>query len=343
MDLIGAGGNVIVHALCENLGDVPLRGVRLQVSRLPQGFSVSPGEQMIDQVAADGGVEKRLLTIRTPEDYDGSVTFHLVATTSETVFESEPVTVGVVAPLPLSLQASASASTVYAGEAVYINVSASNEGRPAAKGVTARLIDVTGNLGVLVQDVGDIGSGESREWVFVVDIPDDFPADVVSSLAVQTVSQDGMTSQTAPISITVVCRPRFEVFVEPLAGRLRGGQSLEAVVLLKNVGQCVAHDISLSLKGLPAAFAQPPEQQVVELAPGGTRYVTFNILIPQAYQGTPSFVIVVADSVGSQTQSLPSSFVVGGVSVVFTVVFGLLALVAVGAMVAGVVLYLRQR
>jgi uncharacterized membrane protein len=191
--------------------------------------------------------------------------------------------------------------------------------------------------------VGDIDSGASREWVFVVEIPADYPSDVEVRLVVQTISTDGVTSQSSEIPLSVACRPGYEVLVEQPLGRFRGGQSLEVISLVSNVGACPARDVSVSIEGLPEAFTQPPEQQIVELLPGGSRHVTFQLMIPQGYQGVVRFSAQAADSLGAQSTSMPVSFRVNGVSPIFTVVFGLLAVLAVAAIVVGGILFFRHR
>jgi hypothetical protein len=341
--IIRAGGSFVVHAACENLGGVPARQIVLGLLDLPDGFVASPDKQTIEEIAADGGLEERMFTVRTPEDFDGSVTLHVVAAQGEALVESEPVTAQVSAPMPLSLEASPSAPTVYAGEAVYISVSALNASQFDTLGVTSRLIDVTGNLGVLMQEVGDIASADSREWVFVVEVPADYPSDVEARLVVQTSSADGVISQSSEIPLSISCRPEYEVLVEQPTGRFRGGHSLEAISLVSNVGPCPARDVLVSIEGLPEAFTLPPEQQIVELLPGASRYVTFQLMIPQDYQGDVRFSVQASDSLGAQSESMPVSFRVNGVSPVFTIIFGLLAVLAVVAIVVGGILFFRNR
>jgi hypothetical protein len=348
-EIVRAGGNLIVHALVENPGSMPVDQVRLTLSELPDGFVVSPSEQAIEQVPANGGTERRVFTVRSPEDYEGQLDLYVIATRGGVdelrplVLESETLTVRIGAAMPLRLATSASATAVYAGDAVYVDVSATNDSQFEASGVTAKLIDVSGNLGVLVQDVGDIGPGESREWVFVVQVPDDFPADTTATLVVQTISEDGITSQSSEIELAVACRPRLEVLVEPPAGRLRGGDSVEAIALIKNVSQCAARDVSVSLVGLPEPFVQPPAQGILELAPGEARYATFNVLIPQGYRGDASLIGEASTAQGARGQSPPMRIAVGGPSPALTVAFGLLILVVAAAGVVGAVLYFRKR
>ncbi len=195
---------------------------------------------------------------------------------------------------------------------------------------------------MLVQDVGDIPAGESREWVFVVQVPDDFPIDTEALLVLQTFSEEGMTSQSPEIKLTVACRPRLEALVEPPMGRLQGGDSVEAIALVKNTGHCAARDVSVSLVGLPDSFVQPPAQQV-ELAPDQVRYVTFNILVPQGYRGDAPLIVEASTEQGARSQSPPITMIVGGPSPAITIVFGLLILVVAITGVVGLVLYFRHR
>ena len=345
-DTVKAGGSVIVHAICDNLGQVTVRGVRLRLEGLPDGFAVQPADQVIDSIPADGGSRERLFTIRTPEGREERATFKIVATLGEgeTVVESEPVSIEVASPVPLAVDVSAYRSAVRAGGAAYFSATVRNEGQFAAPDVTARLIDTTGNLGVLLQSVGDIAPGETHDLVFVVEIPTDFPADVVSSIILQTISADGSTSESLPLSLTVACVPSFELSVQPPAGTLEGGQSAETVVVVRNSSQCTARDVSLLVIGLPDSFGTAPAQRIVELRPGETRHVTFNLLVPDGYaQGDTSFAVTATDSLGTETRSGPATFAVGGVSTLFTVVFGLLAVVAVAAVVFGLASFFKQR
>ena len=85
-------------------------------------------------------------------------------------------------------------------------------------------------------------------------------------------------------------------------------------------------------------------EQVVELAPGEARHLTFNLSVPDGYpQGDVSFSVSASDSLGTQVRAAPETFAVGGVSTLFTVVFGLFVLLAIAAIVVGFVLYSRQR
>jgi hypothetical protein len=232
---------------------------------------------------------------------------------------------------------------VYAGDAAYIRVLGENAGSFDAKGVTSRLIDVAGNLGVLVQDVGTIEAGESKEWVFVVDIPEDFPDDVQSTFLVQTVSDDGLTSESGRISLSIACRPRLELYVESPTGRIVGGQALETIVLVKNAGPCVAREVRVALQGLPGAFTAPAAQAIVELPAGGIRYLSFNLMIPQAYRGETTFWAYAQESTGGEAEADAVPLVVGGLPIVWSIVLGFLALLAMAAIVIGTVLYLRTR
>jgi hypothetical protein len=342
-EVVRAGESLIVHAVVENPGTVPASQVRLTLSDLPGGFSVSPNEQTIDQIAANGGTGDRVFTVRSASEFDGQIDFYATAATGGAVVASEPVQIKVRSAKPLALAVSTSATAMYAGDALYVDVSATNESGFEASSVSAKLIDVLGNLGVLVQDVGDIGPGDSREWVFVVQVPEDFPADTTATLVVQTMSEDGITSQSSEIEISVACRPRLEVFIEPPAGRLQGGDSAETIALVKNASQCLARGVSVSLAGLPASFAQPPAQDIPELAPGDVRYITFNILIPREHRGEMAVLGQAITQQGAKAQSPPVRIAIGGPSPWLPIVFGLLVLVVAITGVVGMVLYLRNR
>jgi hypothetical protein len=343
-DIVRTGGSIIVHAFCDNPGEVIVRDVKLSIASLPEGFAVQPGEQVIDYVPADGGSQERVFTIRTPEDREGDVSLKIVATFGDTVIESEPISVQVALPVPLAVKVSADASTVRAGQSAYYAITCSNNGQFTAHNVTARLIDTTGNLGVLLQELGDIQPQESRELVFVVEIPPDFPADVDTALVAQTISEDGTISEAPPVALTVVCVPSFEILVQPPVGKIEGGQSAEAIVVLRNISQCTAHDIVVSMHGLPEALPTPPDQGIAKLAPGEVRHLTFSLPIPDGYpQGDVSFVIGASDSLGTEIRTPPATFAVGGVSLLFTIAFGALVLLAIAAIAVGVILYFRQK
>jgi hypothetical protein len=194
-----------------------------------------------------------------------------------------------------------------------------------------------------VQNVGDIGPGESREWVFVVDIPDDFPSDTTASLVVQTISEDGVVSQSSEIELAVACRPRLELFVEPPTGQLRGGDSVEVIALVKNASQCTARAVSIVLADLPTSFVQPPAQEILELAPGEARYATFDVLVPQGYRGEIFLLGAASTEQGAQAQSPVVQTQVGGRSPLVTVVFGLLVLAVAVTGVVGAVLYFQKK
>jgi hypothetical protein len=322
---------------------MPARDVRIKLAGLPEGHVAVPDVQVLDEVAADGGTEQRLITVRTAEGYDGPIEARVVASVGDATVMTEPVRVVSKAPIPLRLEASSSTSAVYGGEAAYIRVTAENVGSFPAKGVTARLIDVTGNLGVLMQEIGEIAAGESDEWVFVVDIPRDFPADTESTFVVQTVSADGLTSESAPVSLSITCRPQLEVYVEPPTGKIVGGQALEAIVLVKNVAPCVAREVRVGLEGLPGLFTVPPAQEITELPAGGIRYITFNLMAPQAFRGEVELSARASEVTGGSVLSEPARFEVGGMPIVWSVVLGVLAVLAIVAIVVGTVLYLRVR
>lgn len=340
---VRAGENVIVHVSVENQGSMPASQVRIKLAGLPEGFVAAPDALEIAVVAADGGREQRVITVRTAAGYNGPVVVRVVASVGDETVLAEPVSVECKAPVPLRLQAESSASTAYAGEAVYVRVTAENVGAFPARDVTARLIDVNGTMGVLVQDVGEIGAGQADEWVFVVDILKSFPVDTEAAFVVQTTSADGLTSESDAIPLSIACRPQLEVYVEPPTGRILGGQAVEAMVLVKNAGPCVARKAGVAIEGLPGAIARPPAQEIIELAAGATRYVTFNLLLPQDFRGEASLYARVQESTGGEAQSERASFVVGGLPIVWSIVLGFLALLAIAAMVVGAVLYLRAR
>jgi hypothetical protein len=342
-EVVRAGGSIIVHTRGTNLGSVPVEQLKFQIAGLPEGYLVSPGQQVIDHVAADGGSEERVFTIRVPEDGDERLTFRVAATLSGQVIESQPMTVRIVPPASLDLQVSAERLAVRAGETLYVEVVCTNDGFLIAEDVEAKLIDTTGNLGVLLQRFGDVGPGESIHRVFAVTVQEDFPTDVVSSLVVRTTSKNGAFAESSPLVVEVSCVPQYEIVVQPPLGQMEGGQSVETAVILRNVSQCTARDVLLSVEGLPKGFVVPPAQELAELAPGSARHLNFNLLIPEGYRGDVSFTVVGGDGAGTQLRAAPSSFTVRGVSTVFTIVFGALFLLALSAIIGGVVLYFRHR
>jgi hypothetical protein len=339
---VRAGESLVVHVMCENQGSMPARQVRIKLAGLPEGFTAIPEALEIGVVGSDGGVEERTMTVRSREGYNGPIVVRVVASVGDEIVLAEPVTLESIAPLPLRLGIESTASAVYAGEAAYIRATAENVGAFPAEGVTARLIDSEGVLGVLVHDVGEIAAGESAEWVFVVEIPESFPIDARSTFLVQTVSADGLTSESNRVSLAIACRPQLEVYVEPPTGRIVGGQAVETIVLVKNAGPCVARDVVVGVAGLPS-FTLPPDQEIVELPAGGVRTVLFNLLVPQAYRGEAGLYARAQESTGGQAESAPVGFVVRGIPIVWSIVLGFLALLAIAAIVVGTVLYLRGR
>jgi hypothetical protein len=152
-----------------------------------------------------------------------------------------------------------------------------------------------------------------------------------------------LTSESDPVGLSIACRPRLEVYVEPPGGRIVGGQALETIVLVKNAGPCVAREVVLGLEGLSGGIVPPPPQAIPELAAGGIRYITFNLALPQAFRGEVTYWARAQESTGGEAQSEPASFPVGGMPIVWSIVLGLLALLAIAAIVVGTVLYLRAR
>ena len=340
--VVRSGGTSIVHAVCDNLGAATLSGVVLRVVGLPTDLTVTPQEQRVEQIAG-GKSQERVFTIAIPKGWEGMFTFRVAAIVGDKTIESEPVSVEVVSATPLSPELTVDKTSISAGESLYADVVLVNRGRFDVQGVTAKLVDTTGNLGVLFQEVGDLKPGESRKVVFVVSVPPDLPADTSVSLVAQAISADGEIGQSPPVAVTVVCVPRIEVELSPPRGKAEGGQSVGIFVVLRNPGRCPARDITVSLTGLPAGFTAPPPQKIAELAGGGERNLTFNILVPEGYQGEVTLGAEAVDGAGHQTTAKAASFVVGGVSLWVTAVFGLLLLLAVAAIVVGVVLYFRQR
>jgi hypothetical protein len=336
------GSSIIVHAICENPGSISIRGLVLHLTGFPAGFSVSPDDQAVELLSA-GASEQRLFTVHTPASFEGQVSFRAVATLDTAIIESKPVDVLMASPVPLELDISTTASTVYAGQSLLVESKCINNSSFTYKDVTAKLVDTSGNLGTLFQEIGDIAPGVSKDLVFVVDIPPDFPVDAFSTLAVQTVSEDGSLSESDSLPITIVCVSDFEVLVQPPVGRLQAGQSLEVVATVRNISQCTARDLFVSIEGLPENFTVPPAQKIVELAPGDSRYLSFSTQIPQGYRGTGNLTARLSHSGGSKIDSQAAVFSVGGVSMVFTIVFGILVVLSVAAVVVGTVLYVKHR
>jgi len=343
VDVVRVGGSFIVHATCVNRGDVPVRNLVLRLEGLPAMFSVTPLEQAIDVLPAQAGVERRLFAVRTPAGIETEAGFKLVALLDEVVIESRPLRIVASAPLPLQLEVTVHPTTLYAGETARVNARITNPGRLPVQGVTARVIDTAGNLGVVIQDVGDIPPRASRELIFAIAVPPEFLLDAVSLLVVETISADGTTSRSEPQQVSVACVPRLAISAQAPAGQLAGGQSVQVIVVLRNESPCVAREARVSLEGLPPDFVPPPEQRVVELAPGSARHLTFNVLIPQGYQGSAAFTARATCSAHAEAASAPLTLVVRGVPAAFAVVFGVLVLAAVGAIMTGIALYFRNR
>jgi len=344
--IVKTGGSIIVHAFCDNLGQVTVRDVRLRIEGLPDGFAILPGEQYIDSVPASGGTVERVFTIKSPTESEGKVSFKVVASINngESTIESKSESVQLNKPVPLAIDATSDRSAVRGGGKVYLNATCSNEGEFVAPQVTVRLIDTTGNLGVLLQAVGDIAPGESREAVFVIEIPEDFPADVDSSLVVQALSADGTVSEAQAIPLTVACVPTFELVVQPPTGTFRGPHTAESIVILRNTSQCTAREVAVQVNDLPDGIETSATQQIATLGPGESRHLSFRLEIPDGYpQSQVGFTVSASESLGTETVSPSMTFEVGGVSTLFTVVFGLLSVVAIGAIVFGFAAYLRRR
>lgn len=336
------GGNMIVHARCTNSASVPVSGIRLAIVGLADGFNVVPEEHIVETIAA-GETAERVFTIRTPDGLQEGAAFRVAVTAGEETIESEPISVAVSKPVELGIQAAADKTQVRAGESARFSVTVENRGDQAIEHASVRLIDVTGNLGVLLQNVDRLAPGATRDLIFAVQVPEDFPADVVSSMVVQVLAADGTIVESAPLSLDVICVPDFELLIQAPTDTLRAGESAEVVVTLRNISQCKARDVVVGVGELPASFTPPPEVRVAELGPGETRQLTFNLLIPEKQAaGGVNVAVSAADSVGVQ-ETARVAFLVGGVSVFFTIVFTLLVLLAVGAIVVGTVLYFRQR
>ncbi|MBL7199837.1 MAG: hypothetical protein ISS56_06795 [Anaerolineae bacterium] len=338
-----AGRSIIVHVVCENLGQLPVEDLTVRIEGLPEGFVTHPLEQIIDQIAGVGGFEERLFAIRTPGDVEQTVTFRAVVTVDQTVIESEPVTVETALPTSLELELSADKSTVLAGDALTVRVACTNGGYRRAGQLTAKLIDSTGNLGTFLKDLSDIEPGKFQEVVFVIEVPPDFPVDAVSLLRAQLVSEGEALAESAPLSVRVACVPEFEVLLRSPGTRVESGGLVEFAASVRNVSQCTARDIRLSLEGLPDGFPVPPDQEVDELPPGAARNLTFSSVVPDGYQGKSTTVVHLVDRMGTNFWSEPSDLAVGAVSLLFVVGFGLLGVLAFAAATAGFVLFLRQR
>ncbi len=340
--VVRSGGSLIVHAICENLGTTVLSGIALRVAGLPTELTVTPQQQTIGQLAK-GENQERVFTVDIPKGWEGVFTLRVAAIVGEKAIESEPVSVEVVSAAPLVLKLTVDKTTVSAGESLYAEVVIANEGRFPVQGVTAKLVDTTGNLGVLFQEIGDLEPGDSRKAVFVVAVPPDLPADTSVSLVAQAIAADGEISQSSPVVVALSCVPSLEITLVPPRGKTEGGKSVGVLVVLRNPAHCPARDVTVSLTGLPAGFAVPPPQKIAELTGGGERSLTFNLLVPEGYQGEVTLSAEATDNASRQVTAPPVSFTVGGVPVAAAAVFGLLLLLALAAIIIGVVLYFRHR
>lgn len=341
--VVKTGGNIIVHVTCENPGSTPAKWFTLQIDELPEGFSVSPEEQTVDLVPENGGSVERLFTIRVPDGYKEPITFKAIAILEQGTVESVPVTVDLVSTTDLDIDVVARQATVSAGQVFYVDVMCTNDSPFGAQDVTVKLIDTTENLGVLFQDVGDIPAGESRQAVFVVQIPQEFATDAVVALAAQAVAGDGTISQSQTISVAVACVPVSGIKMQLPPGRVKGGQSAQVVVTVNNTSQCTAYDLIVSLHELPTGFFVPAAQTIAELAPGETRHLTFDVLVPEGYQGDVPLSAQVSNEQGTQAKTAQMIIVVGGVTPTFTILFGALVVIALAAVVVGTLLYFRSK
>jgi|GEM_PF-6218244 len=341
--VVQAGGGIILHVVCANPGSVAVQWLKLQLEGLPEGFVLTPAEQSVDVIEAGGRVE-RLFTIRVPDNFAGLLTFNVVGLLDGTRIEAAPITVELAPPAKLVLDAVAGQTQVKAGQVVYVNVICTNEGRLTARQVTIKLIDVSGSLGVLFQDLGDIAPGESRQAVFVVEIPKDFAASAGVSLAAQAIAADGTVSQSPAVEVAVTCVPALALEIKSPPVRVRAGQSTQVVVGVTNVSQCAAQNVTVSVVNLPPAFAQPAAQNLLELGPGQTRLLSFNLSVPKGYQGEIAFDVqaeadggVVAPTVGGKVE------VSAAVSTAFAVLFWSLVVIALIAIVVGLAMYFKNR
>ena len=342
-DVVKSGGSIIVHARCENPGAIPARWLTLKLDGLAEGFTVSPLEQTVDVVAADGGVQERLFTIHAPDDYEGIFTFKVVAEFDQTTVESAPATIELAPPARLTLDVVAGQNAVRAGDVFYVNVTCANDGRFMAEQVSVKLIDTTGNLGVLFQDLGDIPVGESRQAVFVVEIPADFAENAQISLAAQAVAADGTLSQSTTVSVDVACVPMIEISVQPPSGQVQSGQSVQVIVSASNASQCTARNLTVLLSDLPAAFSAPEAQTIAELGPGATRHLNFALQLPPKFRDDVPFRARILDEQSSLLDDAQGVIAVGGVSPVFTAIFVGLVLLAIAAIVVGLLLYFKNK
>lgn len=343
-EVVKSGGGIIVHVVCVNPGTVPVKWLKLQIEGLPEGFVLTPSEQSIDLLEPNGGRVERLFTVHVPKEFSGLLTFNAVGLLDEMRIESAPVTVELAPPSKLTLDAAAGQTEVKAGQVVYVNVMCTNEGRLAAEQVTVRLIDISGSLGVLFQDVGDIPPGESRRVVFVVEIPQDFPASADLALAAQAVAADGTVSQSQAVRVSVTCVPALALEIKSPDVRVRAGQPAQVVVGVINSSQCAARNITVAMVGLPQGFGQPAPQNLAELGPGQTRLLNFGLNPPKNYHGIAAFNIqagadggVIAPTVSGKLEvieAVPRSFVI---------LFWSLVIIALIAIVVGLTMYFKNR
>lgn len=340
---VKTGGSIIVHVTCENPGSTPAKWFTLQLDGLPEGFSVSPEEQTVDLVPENGGSVERLFTIRTSDGPAESVTFKALAILEQGRVESLPVTIELVAATDLGIDVVARQTSVSAGEVFYVDVLCTNDSPFDAQDVTVKLIDTTENLGVLFQDLGHIPSGESRQAVFVVQVPQEFATDALVALAAQAVTGDGTISQSQTVSVAVACIPVSGIKMQVPSGRVKSGQAAQVVVTVNNTSQCAARDLIVSLHELPIGFFVPAAQTIAELAPGETRHLTFDVLIPEKYQGDVTLKAHVTNEQGTQAETPFLTISVGTVSPTFTIIFLALAAIALLAIVIGTILYVKNK
>jgi uncharacterized membrane protein len=340
---VRAGGSLIVRVVCRNHGSTAVGPVRLSLASLPAGFVVSPAEQTISQLADRSDAQERLFTVHTPDSYVGSVSLGAVARLGDTTIESPGMSAEMLAPMRLALTATADKSTVQSGDSLHLTVHITNPGSTNVEAITAKIIDSAQHLDAPVQDVGDLGPGASRDIVFALQVPRDLPGDRASVLVVEAVSGDGTISQSDPLTVPVICRPQYEVLVQPLASGLRSGQSFEVTCLIRNASQCTARDLFAAVENLPPGFAAPVAQKIPELAPGAARQVVFSLLVPAEYIGEGTLEVAVTDGGGHSGRSEPTGLSVGALPTLSIIAFGLLVVLAVSMVVAGAVLYFRER
>ena len=173
-------------------------------------------------------------------------------------------------------------------------------------------------------------------------MPPDFPVDAVSLLRAQVVSLAGALAEAAPLSVRVTCVPEFEVSLRSPGTRVESGDPVEFTASVRNVSQCTASNIRLSLDGLPEGFPVPPDQEVEALPAGAVQNLPFVSTVPDGYRGNVTAVVHLSDRLGTNLWSEPSDLAVGALSPWLIAGFGLLGALALAAAVAGFVLFLRQ-